>query len=77
LGVKEERNEAYLIGWVVMEEVCQHTRRAVTIVLVQEKWNPFPGNVTMKGHPHDERKHSRGVKIADEDTGSQDHLKKI
>ncbi|GJU99981.1 hypothetical protein Tco_1329252 [Tanacetum coccineum] len=87
----EERKKAYSIGWEVKEEVCPHARvtpkhndtgtpkwkrKSVTKVPVQEKRNTFPENVTTKGRPHRERKLSRKVKIAEEDTGSQDRKNK-
>ncbi|GKA90036.1 hypothetical protein Tco_0811848 [Tanacetum coccineum] len=51
-------------------------RKAVTKVPVQEKRNTFPENITTKGRPYRERKRSRKVKIAEEDTGSQDRKNK-
>ncbi|GKC88333.1 hypothetical protein Tco_1148982 [Tanacetum coccineum] len=87
----EERKKAYSIGWEVKEEVCPHARvtpnhndtgtpkgkqRAVTKAPVQEKRNTFPESVTMKERLHREHKCSRKVKIAEEDTGSQDRKNK-
>nr|GFA14206.1 reverse transcriptase domain-containing protein [Tanacetum cinerariifolium] len=77
-------------GWEVKEEMCPHARvnpnhndtktpkgkrRTVTKALVQEKQNPFPKSVTMKERLHREHKRSLKVKIAEEDTGSQDKKK--
>nr|GEU44550.1 reverse transcriptase domain-containing protein [Tanacetum cinerariifolium] len=45
--------------------------KAVTKVLVHEKWNPFLESVTIKRRLHREHKRSRKVKIAKKDTGSQ------
>ncbi|GKD06217.1 hypothetical protein Tco_1181191 [Tanacetum coccineum] len=87
----ERKEKAYSIGWEVKEEVCLHARvtpnhndtgtpkgkqRAVTKAPVQEKQNPFPESVTIKERLHREWKRSQKVKIAEEDTGSQDRKNK-
>ncbi|GJR02477.1 reverse transcriptase domain-containing protein [Tanacetum coccineum] len=66
--VKEERTEAYSIGWEVKERVCPYTRKAVTRVLIQEERKPFPENVTMKERIHKKQKCSPKAKIAEGDT---------
>ncbi|GKE09579.1 hypothetical protein Tco_1413130, partial [Tanacetum coccineum] len=86
---REEK--AYSIGWEVKEEVCLHARvapnhndtgtpkgkrRAITKAPVQEKHNPFPESITIKECLHKERKRSQKVKIAEEDSGSEDRKNK-
>ncbi|GJX26674.1 hypothetical protein Tco_0232970 [Tanacetum coccineum] len=77
LGIKEERKEVCLKGWGIKKEVCPHIGRAATKVPVQEEQNRSTKSVTMRGHLHGERNHSQRVRIAEEDTGSQDRKNKI
>nr|GEU56009.1 hypothetical protein [Tanacetum cinerariifolium] len=72
---KERRERGVFNRMGVKKEVCPHTRKAVTKVPIQKKQNPSPESVTMKEHLHGERNQSRKVKIAKEDTGSQDQKK--
>nr|GEY58536.1 reverse transcriptase domain-containing protein [Tanacetum cinerariifolium] len=76
LGAKGIKEGGVFNRLGVREEVCPHTRRVVTRVSDQEKQNPSLEGVTMKEHLHGERNHSRRVKIAEEDTGSQDRKNK-
>ncbi|GJT17262.1 ribonuclease H-like domain-containing protein, partial [Tanacetum coccineum] len=77
LGIKEERKEVCSKGWGIKKEVCPHIGRAATKVPVQEEQNRSTKSVTMRGHLHGERNHSQRVRIAEEDTGSQDRKNKI
>nr|GEX57589.1 reverse transcriptase domain-containing protein [Tanacetum cinerariifolium] len=63
-------------GLGIKEEMCPHTRRAGTKVPVQEERNRSTKSVTMRGRLHGERNHSQRVRIAEEDTGSQDRKNK-
>ncbi|GKE68807.1 hypothetical protein Tco_1526879 [Tanacetum coccineum] len=75
LGDKGRKEGGVFKRLGVQEEVCPHTQRAATKVPVQEERNRSPKSVTMKGRLHGERNHSQRVRIAEEDTGSQDKKK--
>ncbi|GKB41622.1 hypothetical protein Tco_0886564 [Tanacetum coccineum] len=76
LGIKEERKGVCSKGWEIKEKVCPHTRRAATKVPIQEERNRSTKSVTMRGRLHKERNHSQRVRIAKEDTESQDRKNK-
>nr|GEX89219.1 reverse transcriptase domain-containing protein [Tanacetum cinerariifolium] len=71
LGDKVRKEGGVFNRLRVREEVCPHTQKVVTKVLVQEERNPFLRNVTMKEHPHEVRRCSQKVKTVEEDTRSQ------
>ncbi|GKA22423.1 hypothetical protein Tco_0708385 [Tanacetum coccineum] len=75
LGDKGRKEGGMFKRLGVKEEVCPHTRRTATKVTCQEERNGSLESITMKGRLHGERNHSQIVRIAEEDTGSQDRKK--
>ncbi|GKD11157.1 reverse transcriptase domain-containing protein [Tanacetum coccineum] len=52
-GINGERKKAYSVGWEVKKRMCLYVQKAATKVLIQEKRNPFPENVTMWERIHE------------------------
>nr|GEU79117.1 reverse transcriptase domain-containing protein [Tanacetum cinerariifolium] len=76
LGDKGRREGGIFNRLRVKGEVCPHTRRAVTKVSVQKERNLPPESANIKERLHEERNHPQRVKIAEEDTRSQNRKNK-